>query len=130
LENIHQLVNFNFVEKEIIFFGNKVLDFYNAQNAKVQTKIEYVLDLVRFEKHVPIKFYKKLENTNGIYEVRVITSQKSIRILCFQEQERIIVLTNAFVKKSQKTPKGEIQQAIKLKVEYLAKKEDEKNQNI
>ncbi len=118
------------MEKEIIFYGNKVLDFYNAQNAKVQTKIEYVLDLVRFEKQVPIKFYKKLENTNGIYEVRVITSQKSIRILCFQEQERIIVLTNAFVKKSQKTPKGEIQQDIKLKVEYLAQKEDEKNQNI
>ena len=65
------------MEREIIFFGKKVLDFYNAQHAKVQTKIEYVLDLVRFEKQVPIKFYKKLENTNGIYEVRVITSQNS-----------------------------------------------------
>jgi phage-related protein len=118
------------VEKELIFYGNKVLEFYTAQNAKVQTKIDYVLDLVRHERHVPIKFYKKLKNTNGIFEIRVITSQKNIRILCFQEEERIVVLTNAFVKKSQKTPRAEIQLAIKLKAEYLAQKEDEKNQNI
>lgn len=85
----------------------------------------YVLDLVRFEQRVPIKFFKKLENTNGIYEVRVITSQKSIRILCFQDERNLIVLTNGFIKKTQKTPKKEIKLAEKLKKEYLKLKKDE-----
>jgi len=54
------------VVRQIGFFGENVIDFYNAQELKVQLKIEYVLDLVRFERQVPIKFFKKLENTNGI----------------------------------------------------------------
>jgi len=61
------------VAREIIFFGGNVIEFYKSQDSKVQLKIEYVLDLVRFERQVPIKFFKKLESTNGIYEVSIIT---------------------------------------------------------
>ena len=82
--------------REIIFFGDNVIDFYKSQDSTVQLKIEYVLDVVRFERQVPIKFFKKLESTNGIYEVRVIASQKSIRIFCFQDEGTLVVLTNAF----------------------------------
>jgi phage-related protein len=113
------------VVREIIFFGDKVLSFYSSQEDKVRIKIEYVLDLVRFEPRVPKKFFKKLENTNGIYEVRVITSQKSIRILCFQDEGNLIILTNGFIKKTQKTPKKEIKLAEKLKKEYLKFKDNE-----
>ena len=113
--------------REIVFFGDNVLDFYNEQTIKVQNKIEYVLDLVRYEDKVPIKFFKKLENTNGIYEFRVITSQRSIRILCFKEAETLIILTNAFIKKTQKTPKKQIKLTEKLKIEYLKQIEDEKH---
>ncbi len=112
--------------RKIIFFGDNVIDFYKSQDAKVQLKIEFVLDLVRFERQVPIKFFKKLESTNGIYEVRVITSNKSIRILCFQDEGTLVVLTNAFVKKTQKTPKNEIKLAENLKNEYLKQRENEK----
>ncbi len=44
--------------REIIFFGDNVIDFYKSQDSKVQLKIEYVLDLVRFERQVPIRFFK------------------------------------------------------------------------
>ena len=113
--------------REILFYGNNVIDFYKSQSPKVQLKMEYVLEMVRFEKQVPIKFFKKLESTEGLYEVRVITSQKSIRILCFQDEGRLVILTNAFVKKTQKTPKNEIKLAEKLKIEYLKKKNDGKS---
>jgi len=113
------------VVREVLFFGDNVIDFYKLQDSKVQRKIEYVLDLVRFERQVPIKFFKKLENTDGIYEVRVITSQKSIRILCFQDEGTLVVLTNAFIKKTQKTPKNEIKLAERLKNQFLKRKEDE-----
>lgn len=110
--------------RKIIAYKNYFIEFYNSQENKVQEKIEYVLDFVRFEKQVPKKFFKALENTDGIYEVRVITTFKSIRILCFFDDGNLIVLTNCFVKKTQKTPKKEIKLAEKLKKEYLIKKKE------
>ena len=81
-----------------------------------------MLDLVRFEKQVPKKFFKFLENSDGIFEVRVITTFKSIRILCFFDDGNLVVLANCFVKKTQKSPRKEIKLAEKLKKEYLKNK--------
>ena len=94
------------------------------QDDKTQRKIEYILDFVRFEKQVPKKFFKYLRNTDGIYEVRVLTTFKSIRILCFQDEGNLVILTNCFIKKSQKTPRKEIKLAERLKKEYLREKKN------
>ncbi len=108
--------------RRIIIYKNYFKDFYKNQDLKIQSKIEYVLDLVRFERQVPKKFYKLLANTDGIWEIRVITAFKSIRILCFQDKGDLVVLTNCFVKKTQKTPHAEIIKAEKLKKEYMKEK--------
>lgn len=110
--------------RKITAYKNYFLNFYEEQDERVQAKIEYVLDLVRFERHVPKKFLKALEGTDGIYEVRVITTFKSIRIFCFFDGGNLVVLTNCLVKKTQKTPKKEIKLAEKLKKEYLQNKEN------
>jgi phage-related protein len=104
--------------REFRFYKERFLSFYFEQSPKVQTKIDYILDYIRFEREVPQKFFKKIVSSNGIYEVSVLTSEKSIRILCFKEKEELIVLTNCFVKKSQKTPLKEIRLAEKLKKDY------------
>lgn len=108
--------------RKVIAYKEYFIGFYKAQEEKVQEKIEYVLDLVRFERQVPKKFFKSLENTDGIYEVRVITAFRSIRILCFFDGGNLVVLTNCFVKKTQKTPRKEIKLAERLKKEYLKDK--------
>jgi phage-related protein len=110
------------VIRKIIAYRDNFARFYKEQDKKVQEKIEYVLDLVRYEKQVPKKFFKYLESTDGIYEIIVITSFKSIRILCFFDEGKLVVLTNCFVKKTQKTPTKEIKIAEKLKIEYLMEK--------
>ena len=110
------------VIRNIISYKERFVEFYKSQDDKVQRKIEYVLDIIRHEQHVPAKFFKSLSNTNGIHEIRVITTFKSIRILCFIDHGNIIVLTNCFLKKTQITPKKEIQYAEKLKEEYLTEK--------
>ncbi len=69
------------MERKVIAYKNYFLNFYKEQDNKVQEKIEYVLDLIRYETRVPIKFLKFLDSTDGIYEVRVITTFRSIRIL-------------------------------------------------
>ena len=108
--------------RKIILYKTYFRDFYKSQEAKVQEKIEYVLDLIRFERQVPKKFFKHLEGTDGIYEGRVITSSKSIRILCIFDDGNLVVLLNCFVKKSQKTLSQEIRFAEKLKKQYFIDK--------
>lgn len=108
--------------RKITAYKNYFVDFYESQEMKVQDKIEYVLDLVRFERQVPKKFFKALENTDGIYEVRVITTYKSIRIFCFFDDGNLVILANCLVKKTQKTPKKDIKLAERLKKEYLKDK--------
>jgi len=71
---------------------------------------------------VPIKFFKHLENTSGIFEVRVEVGKDIYRVFSFFDEGKIIVLINGFQKKSQKTPKGEIELAEKLKIQYFDEK--------
>ena len=108
--------------RKIISYKENFINFYKKQDFKTQEKIEYVFDLVRYEKHVPKKFFKYLESTDRIYEIRIITAFRSIRILCFFDEGQLVVLTNCFLKKTQKTPKKEIKLAEKLRIEYLIKK--------
>jgi phage-related protein len=110
------------VERRITIYKNYFSDFYLLQTEKVKDKIDYVLDLVKHEERVPQKFLKYLAGTDGLYEIRVTTSFKNIRIFCFFDEGKLIVLTNCFVKKTQKTPKKELRLAIKLKKEYYKNK--------
>ena len=114
------------MKREIIIYGSHFADFYNQQEIRVKRKIDYVIDLVRNVERVPIKFLKYLEGSDALYEIRVSTFIKEIRILCFFDDDKIIVLLNSFTKKSQKTPRQEIEIGEKLKFEYFKNKNTEK----
>jgi phage-related protein len=85
----------------------------------VPEKIEYALDLIRFEQRVPKSFLKFLTGTDGIYEVRVNANNTNVRLFCFFDKGNLVVLVNSITKKTQKTPIKEIKLAEKLKKEYL-----------
>ncbi len=114
--------------REIIFWGDNFSTFYNQQDLKVRKKIDYVLWLIRHTERVSIKFLKYLEDTDGLYEIKISSTFKEIRILCFFDETKVIVLINCFLKKSQKTPKKEIELGNKLKSEYFEFKERSKKQ--
>jgi phage-related protein len=82
--------------------------------------------LIEELERIPETYLKHIENTDGLYEIRVqqgsdIFSPDSYRD-CFFDQGQLIVLTNGFQKKTQKTPKKEIEKAIKIKKEYESEK--------
>jgi len=108
------------MERKIVIYGNFFSKFYEEQNKKTRDKIDYIIDIVKHVEKVPIKFLKYLKNTDGLFEIRISTTFKQIRIFCFFDEDKIIVLTNCFAKKTQKTPKKELELAIKLKKEYFA----------
>lgn len=109
--------------RELIFWGDYFTDFYNLQDLKVKRKIDYVLWLIRHTAIVPIKFLKYLEDTDGLYEIKISSTLKEVRVLCFFDDNKVIVLINCFMKKSQKTPRNEIALGQKLKSEYFKFKE-------
>lgn len=81
-------------------------------------KIMWVMKLVRELNPVPSQYFTKLVNTDDIWEVRVQISGDIFRLLGFIEGDRLIILTNGFQKKTQKTPRREIQLAETRKREH------------
>lgn len=63
-----------------------------------------------------------MEGTDGLYEIRVKLGSDIFRIFCFFDEGRLVVLANGFQKKTQKTPKSEIERALKIKMEYETEK--------
>jgi phage-related protein len=108
--------------REIKFYRNYFIDFYISLNASTQEKIEYVFKVVRTVDVIPKKFLKHIEGTNGLYEIRVKAGGDIYRIFCCFDEGRIVVLFNGFQKKSQKTPKKEIDKALKIKDAYFDNK--------
>jgi phage-related protein len=84
----------------------------------VQTKIEWTLNLIQVTQYIPEKYFKHLEGTNGLYEIRVEVGRNIYRIFSFFDKGNLVVLGNAFHKKSQKTPKQELEKALKIMEEY------------
>lgn len=104
--------------RKIVFYKNYFQDFFIKQNKKVKAKIVWTFDLVEDLERVPETYLKHLENTEGLYEIRVQFGSDIFRIFCFFDQGRLVVLANGFQKKSQKTPQKEIEIAVKIKAEY------------
>jgi phage-related protein len=99
-------------------YGNDFWDFYNLQKPEVQDKIDWVIGLVRSLRMIPEKYFKSLEDTNGIFEIRIKVGTDIYRVFCFFDKGNLIILLNGFNKKSDKTPKNEIEKAVRLKQKY------------
>ncbi|MBC7422374.1 MAG: type II toxin-antitoxin system RelE/ParE family toxin, partial [Ferruginibacter sp.] len=80
------------------------------------------LNLIRVTQQVPEKYFKHLKGTKGLYEIRVEAGNNIYRIFSFFDHGNLVVLGNAFQKKTQKTPKNEIDKALKIMKEYINEK--------
>ena len=68
--------------RRIIFPGVAFTDFYAAQTAAVQEKIESAFRLVQQVDRVPEKFLKHLTGTDDLYEIRVEVGKSIYRVFC------------------------------------------------
>ena len=101
-------------------------DFLSEQPIKVQNKIYKILEIVEFQQIIPSKYLKHIEGTEGLYETRFSLGSNIWRVFCFFDEGKLIILLNGFQKKSQKTPKAEIDLALRLKAEYFKDKKERK----
>ena len=110
------------MKREIIAYGDYFSEFYLALNKSVQEKIDYIFELIKTLDFVPSRFFRHMENTDGLFEIRIEYQSNIYRIFCFFDEGKLVVLINAFQKQSQKTPMKELKLAEKLKRQYFIDK--------
>ena len=99
-----------------------VADFLDQLTSKQAQKVAWVLQLIEELDVVPVTYFKKLVNTDNIWEVRVQIGNDILRLLGFLDDGSLVVLSNGFQKKTQKTPKNEIEKALRLMTKYYNEK--------
>jgi len=104
--------------RTILFYKNYFEAFFTLQRDKVKQKIIWTLQLIEELERIPETYLKHIENTNGLFEIRIQQGSDIYRIFCFFDQGNLVVMMNGFQKKTQKTPKTEIEYALKIKKEY------------
>lgn len=94
--------------KEVITYKDYFDKFFAAQNQKTRDKIIKILDIIETAQRIPTSYLKHIEDTDGLFEIRVGLAGNIFRVFCFFDGNKLVVLLSGFQKKTQKTPKGEI----------------------
>jgi phage-related protein len=115
------------MSKTVIFY--KPIDgrcpiqtFFDSLPSKAAQKTTWVLSLLEDLDIVPSSYFKKLTGTEDIWECRVQFGSNIYRILCFFVDSSVVVLTHGFIKKSQKTPKQEIEKAEAYRRDFMERR--------
>ena len=113
--------------KTVIFYKTAdgkcpIQDFLDSLPGKVAQKVAWVLSLLEDLEVVPSTYFKKLVDTEEIWECRIQFASKAYRIFCFFEANSVVILTHGFVKKTQKTPQQEIERAEAYRRDYLKRR--------
>lgn len=104
--------------REIVAYKHYFEEFLIQQPKKVQDKIFKVLEAIETLERIPSNYLKHLEGAKGLYEARIQLGDNIWRVFCFFDKGRLVILLNGFQKKTQKTPKKEIEMALQLMKEY------------
>lgn len=99
-----------------------VQDFLDSLPGKAAQKVTWVLKLVEELDIIPSSYFKKLEGTEEIWECRIVFGSNSYRVFCFFVDNSLVVLTHGFMKKSQKTPRPEIERAEAMRRDFLKRR--------
>ena len=108
--------------RTVIAYKNYFKDFLLEQPQKVQDKIFKIIEIIEFQQRIPEKYLKHLEGTKGLYEARIKLGSDIWRVFCFFDNGKLVIVLNGFQKKTQKTPKSEIEKAETLMAEYYKEK--------
>ena len=108
---------------EIIFYETvsgecPIEKFLISLDKKMRAKLVGMIEILEEKGNMLREPYSKSLG-DGIFELRCKFGSDITRVLYFFIYERKIILTNGFVKKTQKTPKSEIALAKKYKKDFL-----------
>lgn len=110
--------------RNIFYYKNYYLEFFETLDAQVKLKFNWTLKLISSVNRVPVKYFKHIEDSSGLYEIRVESEGNIYRVFSFFDKGKLVILINGYQKKSQETLKKEIEKAEKLKKQYFDEKDN------
>ena len=109
--------------REVIFYKDYYFKFYRSLDKKTRLKLDWTIQLIETQNQIPIKYFKYLTDTDGLYEIRVEMQSNIYHVFSFFDEGKLVIAINGFQKKTQRTPKKEIKIAERIKREYFNEKE-------
>ena len=106
-------------DRTIKLYKDYFKEFYVAQTDAVRRKINYCINVVKTVDRVPKTILKNMEDADGLYEIRIEVGNNIFRIFCCFDEGSLVIQ-----KKTQKTPKQQIERAKKLMKEYFNDKDN------
>ena len=82
--------------RTVIFYKDYFEKFFIKQREKVKDKIVWTFELIEELERIPETYLKHLENTDGLYEIRVQSGRDIFRIFCFFDEGKLVVTINGF----------------------------------
>jgi phage-related protein len=82
--------------RELYFFKNYFFNFYARQKPKVKKKIVWTLKVIEEVDRIPEVYFKHLEGSEGIYEIRVQVGSDIFRIFSFFDKDNLIIIGHGF----------------------------------
>ncbi len=89
-------------KRELLFFKDYFKRFYKEQTWKVQKKILWTLKVIETVDRIPEIYFKHLENTEGLYEIRVQVGNNIYRLFCFFDINNLVVVRHGVSKENSK----------------------------
>jgi phage-related protein len=108
--------------RQIFFYKNHFVDFYKNQTDDVKKKFDWTLQLIATVQNIPRKYFQNMEGSHGLFEIRVEVGSNIFRAFAFFDKGNLIIVANAFQKKTRKTPKSEIEKADIIRKKYFYEK--------
>ena len=99
-----------------------VEEFLDALTGKQAQKVVWVLRLVEQLDPVPAQYFKKLTDTEGLWEIRAQHGGDTFRLIGFHDSTRFVVVSG-FAKKTEKTPRQEIDVASARRQDCLRRRQ-------
>lgn len=109
------------MRRRIIAYKGYYQEFMSNLSDQERKKVLRALLLMESSDKIPTHYIKYLEEE--VFELRVSFGNNELRIFFIYDGDTIVVLFNGFRKKTQKTPRQELNKAKRLKNEYYADKQ-------
>jgi phage-related protein len=108
------------VNRTISTYGGYFEQFIVTLLPKELIKLNYIISLFEKNDRIPTKFIGFIRDE--LYELRMEYNSNIYRVFFIFDEGNVVILFNGFQKKTQKTPIGEIEKALKIKEAYYADK--------
>lgn len=85
--------------RTVILFKDYFIEFFNKQRQKVKDKIIWTFKLIEITQQIPVEYFKHIEGTDGLYEIRIIQGSDTFRVFCFFDQGKLLCWRMDFKKR-------------------------------